>query len=340
MLWGFVIWEQKGQNIELQLYFNFGVAPNERQRERPSVHKEQVIHARMNERSEIHDGVKHLSLYTDEGQTFFDALGGKLFLMLWGFVIWEQKGQNIELQLYFNFGVAPNERQRERPSVHKEQVIHARMNERSEIHDGVKHLSLYTDGSAVSSQSVAKDLLEQDVLTLVAAVEQALEGGEGVALAPPVFGLFDDTESVLRGHVLRLGAALKDVATRKAKKQRIEDPGSRQPGCLGLKVMEELLGEALAPKAKALCAGLEDAGRTMTTAKAVLGKPPEDDFGRALQRVARFVLLMDGVLATIVLALACFFSVPLLLEKKFSRLNPARLLESLLVWAPPTCHRD
>ncbi|KAH8068368.1 hypothetical protein JL721_6753 [Aureococcus anophagefferens] len=86
---------------------------------------------------------------------------------------------------------------------------------------------------------------------------------------------------------LRLGAALKELAGRKAKKQRIEDPGSRQPGSLGLKIMEELLGGSMAPRAKVLCAGLEDAGRTMAVAKEVLGKPPEDDFGRALQRVAR-----------------------------------------------------
>jgi hypothetical protein len=32
-------------------------------------------------------------------------------------------------------------------------------------------------------------------------------------------------------------------------------------------------------------------------------------------------LAFDGVLATILLALPCFFSVPLMLEKKFSRLN-------------------
>ena len=139
------------------------------------------------------------------------------------------------------------------------------------------------------AQSAAGEYLDQDVLTLVAAVEQALEGaaGEGVVLAPPVFDVFDDAESVLRAHVLRLGAALKEAATRKAKKQRIEDPSSRQPGAVGLRVMEELLGGSLAPKAKVLCAGLEDAGSTMAVAKAVLGKAPEDDFGRALQRVAR-----------------------------------------------------
>lgn len=37
-------------------------------------------------------------------------------------------------------------------------------------------------------------------------------------------------------------------------------------------------------------------------------------------------LAFDGVLATIVLALPCFFSVPLLLEKKFSRLNASSSL--------------
>ena len=51
--------------------------------------------------------------------------------------------------------------------------------------------------------------------------------------------------------------------------------------------MEELLGGSMAPRAKTLCTSLEDAGRTMAVAKEVLGKPPEDDFGRALQRVAR-----------------------------------------------------
>ena len=106
-------------------------------------------------------------------------------------------------------------------------------------------------------------------------------------MAPPAFDVFDDAESVLRGHVLRLGTALKEVAGRKAKKQRIEDPSSRQPGSLGLRIMEELLGGALAPGARVLCDGLEDAGRTMTTAKEVLGKPPEGDLARALQRVAR-----------------------------------------------------
>ena len=139
------------------------------------------------------------------------------------------------------------------------------------------------------AQSVARDYLDQDVLTLVEAVEQALEGaeGEGVDVAPPAFDVFDDAESVLRGHVLRLGTALKEVAGRKAKKQRIEDPSSRQPGSLGLRIMEELLGGTLAPGAKVLCDGLEDAGRTMTTAREVLGKPPEGDLARALQRVAR-----------------------------------------------------
>ena len=112
------------------------------------------------------------------------------------------------------------------------------------------------------AQGAAGEYLDQDVLTLVAAVEQALEGaaGEGVVLAPPVFDVFDDAESVLRAHVLRLGAALKEAATRKAKKQRIEDPSSRQPGALGLRVMEELLGGSLAPKAKTLCAGLRSGG--------------------------------------------------------------------------------
>ena len=64
------------------------------------------------------------------------------------------------------------------------------------------------------AQSVARDYLDQDVQTLVAAVEQALEGaeGEGVDVAPPAFDVFDDAESVLRGHVLRLGTALKEVA--------------------------------------------------------------------------------------------------------------------------------
>ncbi|EGB04937.1 hypothetical protein AURANDRAFT_66776 [Aureococcus anophagefferens] len=78
----------------------------------------------------------------------------------------------------------------------------------------------------VAAQSAARDYLDQDVLTLVAAVEQALEGaeGEGVVLAPPVFGLFDDVESMLQVHILRLGAALKDVATRKARNS--EDRGS------------------------------------------------------------------------------------------------------------------
>jgi hypothetical protein len=139
------------------------------------------------------------------------------------------------------------------------------------------------------AQSAASDYLDHNVPTLVAAVEHALEGAtsEGIALTPPVLNVWDDAESVLRLHVLRLGAALKELAGRKAKKQRIEDPGSRQPGSLGLKVMEELLGGSLAPRAKVLCTGLEDAGRTMAVAKEVLGKPPEDDFGRALQRVAR-----------------------------------------------------
>jgi hypothetical protein len=59
--------------------------------------------------------------------------------------------------------------------------------------------------------------------------------------------------------------------------------------------MEELLGGALAQKAKALCAGLEDAGCTTAAAAAVLGKPPEDDFGRALQRVARSTGACDVV---------------------------------------------
>jgi hypothetical protein len=139
------------------------------------------------------------------------------------------------------------------------------------------------------AQSAASEYLDHNVPTLVAAVEHALEGAtsEGVVLTPPVLHVWDDAESVLRLHVLRLGAALKEVAGRKAKKQRIEDPGSRQPGSLGLKVMEELLGGSLAPRAKGLCTGLEDAGRTMAVAKEVLGKPPEDDFGRALQRVVR-----------------------------------------------------
>ena len=90
------------------------------------------------------------------------------------------------------------------------------------------------------AQSVARDYLDQDVQTLVAAVEQALEGaeGEGVELAYQAFDIFDDVKGILRGHVLRLGTALKEMAARKAKKQRIEDPSSRQPGAVGLKVME------------------------------------------------------------------------------------------------------
>ena len=52
------------------------------------------------------------------------------------------------------------------------------------------------------AQSVAKEYLDQDVQTLVAAVEQTLEAaaGEGVELAPKDFTLFDDVRIELRVH--------------------------------------------------------------------------------------------------------------------------------------------
>ena len=91
----------------------------------------------------------------------------------------------------------------------------------------------------------------------------------------------------LIGHALRLGATLKEMAARRAKKQKIEDPGARQPAAVGLRVMEELLDGHLATRAKALCGSLEEADSCAAAAATVLGKPPEGEFDRALQRVAR-----------------------------------------------------
>ena len=139
------------------------------------------------------------------------------------------------------------------------------------------------------AQSVAKEYLDQDVQTLVAAVEQTLEAaaGEGVELAPKDFTIFDDVRIELRVHVLRLGATLKEVSARRAKKQKIEDPSSRQPAAVGLRVMEELLDGPLAQRAKALCGRLEESDSCAVAATAALSKPPEGEFERAIQRVAR-----------------------------------------------------